>query len=372
MSSCPVLDEPIIHEILINLARDDIISFQTDLSLALVEFSVGIENEHQLSTTTSNRPDGSKILFRPFASSAAVGTKIIVTPAPDSDGRTGSLHGVLVLLDKNGIPSGLLSAEEVTGYRTSLCAMIPFTWRKHVDNILVFGAGLQALWHIRLILALRGSEARTITLVNRSVSRARDLIDRVKQENQLRWKSDCTFHCLDPSAPDHARLLETRLSHIDAVFCTVASKSPLFPAAYITERTSDRKPLLSAVGAWQADMIELDPAILQHAVNTDDGCNPVGGPGGVVLVDDGKCALVHSGELTQSGLAQDQLIEVGRIVAMKLGRLPSAYSLDFEKTTRWIEEGLVVYKSVGVSLTDLAAGNAILTLAKEKKKVSED
>jgi len=50
-----------------------------------------------------------------------------------------------VLCDGKGNPIGVLSAEEVIGYRTSMDAMVPFSWRKHVDNIVVFESGMQAL-----------------------------------------------------------------------------------------------------------------------------------------------------------------------------------------------------------------------------------
>jgi len=37
-----------------------------------------------------------------------------------------------------------------------------------------------------------------------------------------------------------------------------------------------------------------------------------------------------------------------------------------EKRKAFLENGLVVYKSVGVSVTDLAIGNAILALARKQ------
>ena len=47
-----------------------------------------------------------------------------------------------------------------------MSAMIPFSWRKHVENIVIFGGEMQALWHTRFILNLRASEVKCITYVN--------------------------------------------------------------------------------------------------------------------------------------------------------------------------------------------------------------
>ena len=61
-------------------------------------------------------------------------------------------------------------------------AMVPFTWRVNVENIVIFGAGMQALRHTRLILTLRGSEVRTITFANPSRDRVDALIGTVSRE----------------------------------------------------------------------------------------------------------------------------------------------------------------------------------------------
>ncbi|CAM1507757.1 Fc.00g046050.m01.CDS01 [Cosmosporella sp. VM-42] len=301
MSKFLVLGDSSVHELLVNLSKDEIISFQKELGKSLQEFSVDEERLYQLSSSFINRPNGQRTLFRPFTSQSSVGTKIIVEPAPipsqTADGSRNlhrpQIHGIPALCDENGLPTGVINAEEVTGYRTSLCALIPYLWRRNTEHIVVFGAGKQALWHLRLALALRGSEIRLITVVNRSEIRAKSLIDKLEEENELRWKSPCAMESLDSTRDDYEKRIETLLSASDVVFCTVPSQQPLFPLRYVTRIGRDRKqPYISAIGSWQPDTLELDPEILRHAVEIPGGYSP---ESGAVIVDDCAPGIVKRG-----------------------------------------------------------------------------
>lgn len=247
--------------------------------------------------------------------------------------------------------------------------MIPFSWRKNFDRIVIFGGGMQALWHTRLILTLRGSEVKSITFANPSEERIDALIKTVCEENEARWKSNCSFHFIKTSAPDFQQQIETHLSDIDCVFCTTPSRKPLFPASYLTKRKdSNRLPFISAIGSWQPDMIELDPELLHHAIAADGGYSPLSGEAkGVVLVDDRDYALLNSGEVIQSRRTAQDMVELGQIIAIKSGKLRNLHHEQLEQTNRYISEGFIVYKSIGISLTDLTAANAVLALVQKKK-----
>jgi hypothetical protein len=85
MSKFTVLGDAVIKQILLNLSREEIGYFQKELEDCLIAYSRGKERQYQPSPGVINRPDGQKILFRPFMSPEAVGTKIIVHPAPVSE-----------------------------------------------------------------------------------------------------------------------------------------------------------------------------------------------------------------------------------------------------------------------------------------------
>ncbi|GAP82338.1 putative proline utilization protein [Rosellinia necatrix] len=356
MGNLLVLGDSDIHEILINLSKDEILAFRDVLARCLTDYSVGAERKYQPLPGVINRPEGQKCLFRPFTSADAIGTKIVIQPAPTSR-TTGALHGMIAMCDSDGLPSGLLNAEEVTGYRTALTALIPYLWRRHTEEIVVFGAGKQALWHLRLALALRGHEIKSIVLVNRTASRAEELLAKVKKENEARWKSATSMQHIDPSRPDFQDCLKMHLSTADAIFCTVGTTEPLFPASYVGLERRERQPYISAVGAWQPDMIELDPELLHQTVNQ---VSP-GSRACSLLVDDREGVLHHSGEIARSKIEAEYLVETGEIESLKQDEG------DNGPIQSWIQDGLLIYKSVGVGMTDLASSNAILVIARERQ-----
>ncbi|RMD40044.1 hypothetical protein DV735_g5074, partial [Chaetothyriales sp. CBS 134920] len=281
-----VLSDVAVHEVLMNLSKEDIILFLEEIGATLRAFSLGGERAYQPDPAIVNRPDGRRNLFRLFTSSAGVGVKII-----------------------NGFPAGIINAEEVTGFRTAMSAMLLYVRRRHTANVVIFGAGKQALWHTRLILGLRGAEIKRITFVNRSAERTRLLIEQVRRENEAGWKAEVEFAIMLQPPPPNPAELEEVLRQADVVFCTTPSKHVLFPARFLNKKSGCC--YVSAIGSWQADMIELDPRLLNEAAGA-----------GIVIVDDRK--------------------------------------------EKCLETGLVVYKSVGVGMTDLAAARIILALAKRK------
>ncbi|KAB8224454.1 hypothetical protein BDV33DRAFT_199489 [Aspergillus novoparasiticus] len=236
--------------------------------------------------------------------------KITVEPAPRPDGKKGLLYSSIVLCDDKVNPKGLFSSEEVTSYRTSMKVTVPFSWRKHVGHVIIFGSGMQALRNTRLILMLRASEVRSITYVSPVRDQAKQLI---------------------------ATKLELRLRNINCICCTTSSKKPLFPASYVANKGS-RCPLISAIGSWKSDMIELDPELLRLAVQPNAGYNPIiGKDDGVILVDDRDFALTNSGEFVESRMNTKDVIERGEILTLRSGKLSSVSLTDkvVEKTDRF-------------------------------------
>lgn len=366
MPDCTILTDAQVHEILINLPKNDVQYFTGKIERCIQDFSTTKERTYQPDVGIVNRPNGQKTLFRPFTSPSGVGTKIIVDPAPDADGNKSALHGVLVICDNQGLPKGMINAEEVTGYRTSLSAIIPFLRRRYTDSIVIFGAGKQALWHARLALALRGDEIQSLTVINRTEPRAREIVQQLQKENNERgWSSKAEIRVLSQASEGYHDALAKLLSEADVVFCTVPSQQPLFSAGLLTEsRTgSKRQPLVTAIGSWQPDMIELDPELLHHVRDDRQAYNPGGKIGGVVVVDDCEGALQHAGEVVQSKLGSAHLIELGSLLALQQELQTHGDGTKCEELDAWLAEGLVLYKSIGVSVTDLIAGEVILSMA---------
>lgn len=356
MSGCTVIPDSAVQQILIGQTREETLTFMHDISRCLTDYSLSKEREYQPKSSAIVRPNGQKTLFRPFTAQINVGCKIIVDPAPEADGKKAPLHGVLVLTDDKGLQTGVINAEEVTGYRTSMASMIPFMARERVKKIVVFGAGKQALWHSRLALVLRGEEIESVTIVNRSQEKGEALLERVRADNDERWKSKAQFSGLYPSQSNYDDGLKDLLGQADVAFCTVPSTEPLFPAKHIFERSAHaRQPLITAIGSWQPNMIELPHDLIKHIVSDAAGQR-------VLLVDDKIGCLDHAGEVVQCDLKDEQLVEIGAILSTE-NESQASMSKEFKQ---WLKTGLVVYKSVGVSVCDLTSGQRLLSLAKEK------
>lgn len=359
MTNIPFYTNEKIHSLLLNLSNDELISFRQVIERTFEDFSSGGERNYQPEPSGITRGNGQRTLFRPFTSDETVGAKIVVEPALRPDGKKDPLHGTLILMDGRGNLTGLLAAEEVTGFRTSMNVMVPFSRRENVQNIVIFGSGVQALWHTRLILGLRGDEVDSITYIAPAEASVNALIYQITQENDSLWKSNCSlrYGFSDPNS------LKVILQQADCVFCTTPARKPLFPADFLTShRSNDRQPFISAIGSWQPDMIELDPALLHHCLEASGGHNPTSDEmKGVVLVDDREYALKNSGEVVQSKIKADDVLELGHFVTLKKASMRSGDDQQrFEQTERYISQGFVVYKSVGLSLTDLTVSNAIL------------
>lgn len=361
MARCIVLGDAVVHNLLINLKREEIITIRDEISQSLCDFSMTDERQYQPEPAVVTRADSRKTLFRPFTSSTGPGIKIIVDPisavkdSPASslsanlDGKKQTLHGILTVCDQDGIPTGLINADEVTAYRTAMSVMIPYSWRSNTANIVVFGAGKTALWHIRQALGLRGDEIRCITVINRSAEGARILISQVQKENEHRWRSRAEFRMVSHDHPAYQAELQKEVAQADAIFCTTPSSTPVFPAKYLIGTSSKKSCFVSGIGSWQPEMAELDPDLFMEASAT-----------GLVVVDDIAGAMSASGEIIQSGLQSEQIKEVGQLLHMR-SQSSANIPIHLEKC---LQDGLVVYKSVGVSLTDCAAANALLALAK--------
>ncbi|KAL1654255.1 hypothetical protein SLS61_003260 [Didymella pomorum] len=80
---------------------------------------------------------------------------------------------------------------------------------------------------------------------------------------------------------------------------------------------------------------------------------------GKVAVDSAEGCSAEAGELDRAEIRKDGMLEVGKIQELREGQ-------KLEGLEEWLENGFVVYKSVGVGIMDIAIGSKLLELAKEK------
>jgi ornithine cyclodeaminase/alanine dehydrogenase-like protein (mu-crystallin family) len=352
--SFAVLSDNDVKSILSSLSKDDVSKVADDFVQSLLQYSCHNESQYQPERAVIKRGDQSS-LFMPATTPAHIGVKIVGisparTPAQGEKPKPG-LQATLTICDAEGKATGILNAAEITAFRTALGSMLLYRLRKSTENIVVFGAGAQARWHIRLALILRGDEIRNITIVNRGRARTGELVASLGETG----------------VPNHVSLkildegdsLEQAVVGADVIFCGVPSTEPLFPAAWLmTEEARAKSRYIAAIGSYRLDMQEIDPELLKSLADPE-GVFKEHVWQGKVAVDSAEGCLAEAGELCRAEIRESGMLEVGRIQELREGEKP-------EGLEEWLENGFVIYKSVGVGIMDIAIGSKLLELAKDK------
>ncbi|KAL9601967.1 MAG: hypothetical protein Q9219_002191 [cf. Caloplaca sp. 3 TL-2023] len=430
-----VLSDADIHSLLFSLNREDVIALQDNLAEALHEYSTG--TQETTGCCHSNQPQRISIpasndqttLFMPASTSTSRGIKIATLATTGEPNRNGSLAsiqstpsttstasshskndstppatpssqmsnlslapstatkssmassqstspiGSLTLLTASGQPYGFLAASELTAFRTALAATMIFTRRTHVHTIAIFGAGAQALWHIRLALLLRGPEIHHVHIINRNFRRARQLMTDIytsPEWEHLRKSNDkLDFSIVSNEYGEYTRLLKEHIRKSDVIFCCTPSTAPLFPPEYLTSSEGRKKGrYISAIGSYRQHMIELHPDILRQAVAPEHKHHHHrhAEKGGVIVVDSLSACMKEAGEVKQANLTPEQLVEVGELLMVKKASMREIAEGGEGEVglKRWLQGGNVIYKSVGLGLMDICVGEDLVMLSREK------
>ncbi|KAJ5929047.1 hypothetical protein N7454_006895 [Penicillium verhagenii] len=289
---------------------------------------------------------------------------------PGAGTRDTSPRGSVTLLDGESLPFALINAHELTAFRTALASLMIFNKRKKVRTLLVFGAGTQAYWHIRLALTLRGDEIRRVYIVNRSFDRAAKLLQDIYLPENSDWRRDVKFSAVSSDFGDYHRILKEHVRKADVIFCCTPSLTPLFPAEFLTSREGRQKGrLIVAVGSYKAHMAEIHPDILRDEVNVTPPhrhYHKHTRRSGVVVVDSLDAAIKEAGEIVQAGIKPQQLVELGELLMVRHATLQEDGQSEDKGLVEWVEKGNVIFKSVGLGLMDLVTGGDLVALARER------
>ncbi|OAL69982.1 hypothetical protein A7D00_6021 [Trichophyton violaceum] len=335
-------------------------------SLAAYSASGGSEtgSVHQPMRESIRTADGSTTLFMPASdTTTTTGIKVVTLP-----GAGGPPAGAIALFSpKSGQLEGILNAEMITAFRTALASMIPFHLFQlpqtqgqdgRGNRMLVFGAGKQAEWHIRLGLLLAPSIA-SVTVVNRG----RGGLDRLRASlgDVAVARPGVSFVYISREEEEkegeeakYEGRLRAAVSEADVIFCCTPSTEPLFPYSYLLrqqaggegEDAQERKRrFVSMIGSFRPHM---------HEVDTDTLLS-----GQTLLVDSKQACLAEAGELITAGVRPEQLTEIGEI-------FPASSSSSSSSLFASSSSSNIVFKCVGMGIMDLAVGRELLCLASER------
>jgi ornithine cyclodeaminase/alanine dehydrogenase-like protein (mu-crystallin family) len=279
---------------------------------------------------------GDTTLFMPVSDTATTGIKVVTVPAQ------GNIEGVINVLSPAGKLLGILSAAEVTAFRTALATMTLLTRCTTLskNHLLIFGSGRQAEWHVRLALLLFTGEVSSVTFINRGQKRLDTMLSELLPDLQQRYNSIKFTAFSKEREPDYDARLQTEISSSDVISCCTPSTEPLFPYAYL--RKSPKQRFISLIGSYKPHMQEIDTDTLLSG-------------GDKIYVDSKEACLEESGELVRAKVTESQLVEIGELFVpgSTYGRVTPSTDVN------------VVFKCVGMGIMDLAVAKTLLTMAGE-------
>lgn len=305
-------------------------------------------------------PSSSTTLIMPTFSPDSSSIKIVSLDNSPTSSRT-SPQGSLLLFSEDGSLDAVLNSSEITAFRTALGSMIPLVIRFFpsvknddinlvpLDEVLVFGAGLQAEWALKLLLELccnHKTIPKAITIVNRTSSRAQSLIDKIESWYVSKILPTVKEVPMFRSYTTDTSNLESLVASADTIFCCTPSHEALFPASYLkTKEASQKTRFISAIGSYTPEMHEVAAELLDDR-NMDF----------VIVLDNKEACLLEAGEITA------------------LKKLSSEHTF-FEVGQEWIEASVttntkflthnIFYKSVGTGAMDLAIAQELVKVARE-------
>ncbi|KAI1491838.1 proline utilization protein PrnX [Biscogniauxia mediterranea] len=317
------------------------------LSKALADYSSSSSSSangpplvHQPMRQVFTTAAGHTSLFMPASNTRTTGIKIVTLP-----GHGGAPRGAINVFTPEGALAGLLNAEEITAFRTALATMIPLLRAPLLPpspRIVVFGAGKQAEWHVRLA-ALLLADVEVFTVVNRSAASLGRLGRRLQAACPGLAVRLLAKEGRAAEAEAYEAELRAALRDCDAVMCCTPATEPLFPAAYLSAEKRPR--FVSLIGSYKPSMQEVDSETL------------LSGAGGRVYVDSREACLREAGEIIRARVPGDRLVELGEALAA---------NDDFGAGAAEEEGGNVVFKCVGMGIMDVVVAAGLLDIAREK------
>ncbi|RKS75173.1 alanine dehydrogenase [Haloarcula quadrata] len=232
-----------------------------------------------------------------------------------------TIHAQLVLNDAHtGQPASVMNATRITNARTgSIGGLAARALAKTPATVAVIGAGQQARWQTRAIDAL--IEIDSVRIYSPSDSK-HDCVD------------DLSTHGIDATA---ATSVSEAVREADIVVTATTSHSPVLPTDTVSSDT-----LVIAVGAYQASMQELEPALFERANR---------------VFADVPEEVAQIGDLTATDYTEADL-------------LPLATVLDGTAAPRDPEE-IVIVESVGSAVFDAATASHLYERALDHDVGSE-
>ena len=263
--------------------------------------------------------DGGDLLLMPGVREGGSGASVkLVTVIPENAGRgLPTVQALVVWFDsRTGRPLALIEGETLTAMRTGAASGVAtrLLARPDAATLAVIGAGAQAEWQVRAVLAARRIE--------RVLVHARSEAGR---ESFARRMAEATG--IETVAAGSA---EVAVREADVLCCATTAIEPVFDAAWLRPGAH-----VNGIGAFRLGMVELPGELFARAA--------------VVAVDARSAAMAEAGDLVAAiaagSVSEADLVEIG--------------SVERGWARQRDPEAITVFKSVGLAIQDVAAAELI-------------
>ena len=260
---------------------------------------------------------GGLLIAMPAARDGGAGAAVkLITWVPGNPQRgLPTIQGTVTWFDgQTGEPAFLLDASAVTALRTGAASGVGTRLLARTDAsvLAVIGAGVQAEWQIRAVLAAR------------AIREVRVFARRPEPRQAF-------AEAMDAALPIPVRAVDSADEAVrgaDVVCCVTPSQTPVFEAASVDPGTH-----INAIGSFQMGMVEVPVEVFGQAT--------------VVAVDSRSAALAEAGDLAAAvaagQLAADDVVEIGTV--------PPSWAATRDPAA------ITVFKSVGLAIQDLATAD---------------
>lgn len=257
------------------------------------------------------------LLLMPGVREGGAGSSVkLVTVMPDNPGSgLPTIQAVVVWFDAlTGEPLAVLEGKALTAMRTGAASGVSARLMSRTDasTLCLLGAGAQAAWQVRSVLAAR--PIRELRVFARTPAHREAFASAMADE-------------LGPGVQVRScASAEEAVRGADIVCTATTSAEPVFHADWVTPGAH-----VSGIGAYRLDMRELPAELFARA--------------SLVAVDSREAALEEAGDLV-AALQAGQLAPDGY---REIGSLPADWAARREPAA------ITVFKSVGLAIQDVAA-----------------
>lgn len=260
------------------------------------------------------------LLLMPGIRAAGSGFSVKLVTVVGSNPARGmpTVQAVVVWFDgATGRPLAVIDGPALTAMRTGAASGVAtrLLARRDASVVAIIGAGAQAEWQLRAVLAAR--PIRRFLVHSRS-SATREAFAR-------RMAADVGVDVEPVSSAEEA------VRAADVVCCATTSTAPVFDASWLRPGAH-----VNGVGAYRLGMVELPPELFARAT--------------LAAVDSRAAAMAEAGDVVSAiergMLREEALVEIGSVARSWADERP--------------EEAITAFKSVGLAIQDAATAELVV------------